>query len=228
MPLIYDMERQLQITADGSHTIAIPDLQVAYHSKHGAIGESNHVFINAGLKHCIMLRPNQRIQILEMGFGTGLNCLLTAIYAREHQINIQYDSIEAFPLLTNETAALNHGDVLEASNLFREIHQSDWNKATMLHPFFQLHKHQSTLQHFSTDQLFDCIFYDAFAPSAQPELWTEKTFLQLFSMLKPGGFLVTYCSKTVVRRAMQAAGFRVTKIQGPYGKREMVRAFKDA
>lgn len=222
------MERHLQITADGSHTISIPDMQVVYHSKHGAIGESNHVFINAGLKHCVTLHPNKPIQILEMGFGTGLNCLLTAIYSREHQINIQYDTIEAFPLHTNETAALNHGDVLGASKLFREIHESDWNKATILHPFFQLHKHQSTLQQFSTDLFFDCIFYDAFAPSAQPELWTEETFLQLFSMLKPGGFLVTYCSKTVVRRAMQAAGFRVTKIQGPFGKREMVRAFKDA
>lgn len=228
MPVIFTMKRHLQITADGSHTIAIPNLQVVYHSKHGAIGESNHVFINAGLKHCIMLQPNQPIQIFEMGFGTGLNCLLTAIYAREHQISIQYNTIEAFPLLSDEVAALNHGDVLGSAKLFQEIHQSDWNKATMPHPFFQLHKHQSTLQQFSTDLLFDCIFYDAFAPSAQPELWTEETFLQLFSMLKPGGFLVTYCSKTVVRRAMLAAGFRVTKIQGPFGKREMVRAFKDA
>ena len=222
------MERQIQITADGSHTIVVPDMQIAYHSKHGAIQESTHIFIEAGLKYCADLQPGKPLQLFEMGLGTGLNALLTAIYAKEHQTNIQYHTIEPFPLLANEISTLNHGHLLANDKLFQQIHQSDWNVTTTIHSFFHLHKYRSTLQHFSGSELFDCIFYDAFAPSVQPELWTAETFLHLFSMLSPGGLLVTYCSKSVVRRAMEAAGFRVTKIQGPFGKREMVRAFKDA
>jgi len=222
------MERLLQITADGSHTISLPAMGVAYHSKHGAIAESNHVFIEAGLNYYASINPGKSVAILEMGFGTGLNCLLAAIYAKKQQLNIRYHTIEPFPLHSDETGTLNYGELLAEKEMFQDIHQSAWNEAILIHPFFHLHKSPSTLQHFSTVELFDFIFYDAFAPSVQPELWTPEIFLQLFSMLKPNGFLVTYCSKTVVRRAMEAAGFRVTKIQGPFGKREMVRAFKDA
>lgn len=222
------MERHFQITADGSHTISIPEIGVSYHSKHGAIGESNHVFINAGLKYYTEQYPGESIRIFEMGFGTGLNCLLTAIFAREQKLNTQYHTIEAFPLSAAETERLNYGDLLAEKELFSNILHAEWNKTTTIHSFLDLHKYPLSLEHFSGDTTFNFIFFDAFAPSAQPELWTEEVFKQLYSLLKPNGFLVTYCSKTVVRRAMQAAGFRVTKIQGPFGKREMVRAFKDA
>lgn len=222
------MERHLQITADGSYTLSIPAMQVTYHSKHGAIQESNHIFIDTGLKYYTELHTCQSIQILEMGFGTGLNCLLTAIYARDQQVNIRYHTIEAFPLQAAEAATLNYGTILHNHNLFQQIHLSTWEQDNLLHPCFLLHKHHCSLQQFSVGQLFNCIFYDAFAPAAQPELWTAEIFCQLFSLLAPNGVLVTYCSKGNVRRAMQAAGFRVTKIQGPPGKREMVRAFKDA
>lgn len=222
------MEKQLQITADGSHTIAIPGMQVTYHSKHGAIQESNHVFIDAGLNYYATLYPKRAITILEMGFGTGLNCLLTAMYGREQQLHIQYHSIESFPLEEAEIHGLNYGKQLNEESLFQKIHDVAWDQPVYPDPLFELHKYHCTLQQFSSDQLFDIIYYDAFAPSAQPELWTETIFSRLFSLLGPGGILVTYCSKSVVRRAMQAAGFRVTKIQGPPGKREMVRAFKDA
>ena len=222
------MERHLQITADGSHTLSIPHMQVTYHSKHGAIQESNHVFVDAGLKYYHELYPGTSIKILEMGFGTGLNCLLSAIYAIDQNIAVEYNSLEAFPLQSEEYNTLNYGNLLNKNHLFQEIHSCPWNQTHTLHAFFQMHKHHTTLQQFSANSLFNCIFFDAFAPSAQPELWTEEIFTQLFSLLVSGGLLVTYCSKSDVRRAMQAAGFRVTKIQGPPGKREMVRAFKDA
>jgi len=222
------MERHLQITADGSHTISVPDKSLTYHSKHGAIGESNHVFIQAGLKYYIELNPDKPITLLEMGLGTGLNCLLTAVYAKEQKINTRYHAIEAYPIPADEAVTLNYGALLAEQKMFTDIHRSAWNKTTTIHPFFELHKYPLSLQDFSGTELFNVIFYDAFAPSAQPELWTSSIFLQLYALLKPNGFLVTYCSKTVVRRAMEAAGFRVTKIPGPFGKREMVRAFKDA
>lgn len=222
------MERHLQITADGSHTIAIPDMQVTYHSKHGAIQESNHVFIDAGLKYYHKQHPGQPVQILEMGLGTGLNCLLTAIYAIEQKIPVKYHAIEAFPLQAEEANTLNYGKLLNEDDLFQQIFVSPWNCSNTLHSCFQLYKHHTALQQFADDGLFSCIFYDAFAPSAQPELWTEEIFARLFSLLVPGGLLVTYCSKGDVRRVMETVGFKVTKIQGPPGKREMVRAFKDA
>lgn len=222
------MERLLQITADGSHTLSIPSMQVTYHSKHGAIRESNHVFIDAGLKYAINHSPKASIHVLEMGFGSGLNCLLTAIYAIEQKQHVQYHTIESSPLLAEEIKHLNHGDLLNNNTLFQQIHSCAWNNPVRMHQYFHLHKHHTNIQQFDANTLFDCIYYDAFAPSAQPELWTEAMFTSLLSLLATNGILVTYCSKSDVRRAMQAAGFRVTKIQGPPGKREMVRAFKDA
>lgn len=222
------MERKILTTADGSDTIAIPEMKVSYHSKHGAIQESTHVFLDAGLQYCTQTLGKTSLNILEMGFGTGLNCLLTAIQARDKQYQIQYHTLEAFPLLPNEIASLNHGTVLNEQDLFLAIHKASWEIPQMIQPGFQLIKYQQSLARFELSVGIDCIYYDAFAPSAQPKLWTTQIFEKLYSFLAPGGLLVTYCSKSVVRHAMKAAGFRVTKIPGPYGKREMVRAFKDA
>lgn len=220
------MERRVQITADGSHTIAIPGMQVTYHSKHGAIEESKHVFIEAGLYYPDKHR--KKLSVLEMGFGTGLNALLTAIEAQQNNIDIQYHAIEAYPLSSEEKSALNHGALLNQETIFQQLHDAPWNQPVLVHPYFSLHKHYSTLQSFQHIQAFDVIYYDAFAPSAQPELWTVTVFQQLLNLLTPGGLLVTYCSKGDVRRAMTVAGFHVTKIPGPPGKREMVRAFRNA
>ncbi len=222
------MERILQITADGSHTISIPTMEVTYHSKHGSIQESNHVFMDAGLQYYIDTHATKHIKILEAGFGTGLNTLLTAIRAREQKLIVEYHTIEAYPLQPAELENLNHGSLLKEEDLFQKIHQSEWEIPVQLHPYYSIHKYQTTIEQFNSSNTFDCIFYDAFAPTAQPELWTESVFTKLFSLMNPGAILVTYCSKSIVRRAMQAAGFRVTKIPGPPGKREMVRAFKDA
>ena len=221
------MKRHLQFTADGSHTLQIEELNVTYHSKHGAIQESQHVFINAGITYLHQLKQLNEYRILEMGFGTGLNALLTAIFSPQMNVHINYHSIEAFPLTSDEVLSLNYGMLLQQPSLFSQIHAAAWNMATRIGPTFELHKYHGKLDTFSTQEKFNLIYYDAFAPTAQPELWTVEVFEKLYQLLKPEAILVTYCSKGIVRRAMEAAGFRVTKLQGPPGKREMVRAFRD-
>lgn len=204
------MKRELQLTADGSHTIAIPDLNVTYHSTHGAIQESMHVFIQAGLQ--AVQQP--LVRIFEMGFGTGLNALLTMQYATTP---VYYYAVEQFPLTAAEVEGLSYGDTL---------HQYPWNEDVEISDQFTLHKAHGSLLEITPGQTFHLIYYDAFAPKAQPELWTREVFEKLYSFLVPGGMLVTYCSKGDVRRAMLAAGFTVEKLVGPPGKREMLRARK--
>ncbi|MFT3826459.1 MAG: tRNA (5-methylaminomethyl-2-thiouridine)(34)-methyltransferase MnmD [Chitinophagaceae bacterium] len=223
------MQRNIIVTADGSHSVEIPSLQVTYHSVHGAIRESMHVFIEAGLHywHTHAMQPECRI--LEMGFGTGLNALLTYSFAIATKQKIHYETIEAFPLSTTETAVLNYCEQLHQPNLqpvFEQLHSSNWHEAVSISEYLTLQKHQVTIEDFSTDQLYHIVFYDAFAPRAQPELWTEDVFRKLLNQLYPGGILVTYCSKGDVRRALMAAGFTVAKLTGPPGKREMLRAIK--
>lgn len=223
------MQRNLIITGDGSYSVEVPSMNVTYHSTHGAIQESMHVFIEAGLKP--LLQQQETIHIFEMGFGTGLNALLTLIEAAKQQQKINYQSVEAFPLETEIVAGLNYCEQLqqpELEPLFEQLHASPWNQSVNLTPWFTLQKHHSTLFNLSIHHPAHLIYYDAFAPNAQPELWTADAFKQLFAMLTTGGILVTYCSKGDVRRAMQAAGFTVEKIPGPPGKREMVRAVKPA
>lgn len=229
------MERIIQLTADGSHTIAIPGMQVMYHSKHGAIQESMHVFIRAGLQY---VAPQPVVRILEVGFGTGLNALLTAIEAGNTGRLIEYTGMEAYPLTPEEYRLLNYGGLLQEPALFEAILTANWNEPVSITPFFRLQKLQNTLQAYRLSDTFSaaaierqsagfhCIYYDAFSPSAQPELWTAEVFRQMYELLLPGGILVTYCSKSIVRHAMESAGFVATRIQGPYGKREMVRAIK--
>jgi tRNA U34 5-methylaminomethyl-2-thiouridine-forming methyltransferase MnmC len=218
--------RKLLLTADGSHTLSLENSDITYHSRHGAITESRHVFIEAGLHYCIAQTAERPLHILEMGFGTGLNALLTVIEAGKTDTQLIYTSIEAFPLSEAEYELLNYGEVLQQQALFQQLHAAPWNQTTETGQGFQLRKIQSKLEHWENDQLFHCIYYDAFAPGEQPELWTAALFERLYQQLQPGGILVTYCSKSDVRRAMQAAGFTVTKLPGPPGKREMVRAGK--
>jgi tRNA U34 5-methylaminomethyl-2-thiouridine-forming methyltransferase MnmC len=224
------MQRKLIVTKDGSHSVEIADWQVSYHSIHGAIHESLHVFIEAGLKHWFhQHREASTCTIFEMGFGTGLNALLTLQEAQQHGHKIVYESVEAFPLEPAIIDALNYCDALQQPDLkalFSELHSCPWNNRVRITPDFTLKKVHTDLLHYSTDQSVNLIYYDAFAPNAQPELWTAAVFQQLFSMLTPGGMLVTYCSKGAVRRAMQTAGFTIEKLPGPPGKREMLRAVK--
>lgn len=221
-----EMKREIILTADGSHTVAIPDLHVMYHSRHGAIQESVHVFIEAGLRYVINQSTIPSINLFEMGFGTGLNAFLSAIEAEKQQRKIQYTAVEQYPISPEEAAGLKYPETLQHHNLFTALHQSPWNENVNISDSFTLRKEKASLFNLSTNQFFNLIYYDAFAPAAQPELWTVEVFQKLFALLAPGGVLVTYCAKGAVRRAMIAAGFTVTKLPGPKGKREMLRAEK--
>jgi tRNA U34 5-methylaminomethyl-2-thiouridine-forming methyltransferase MnmC len=225
------MERRVIITADGSSTVSIPEMNVTYHSNHGAIQESLHVFIQAGLNQ--KLPTHNTVSILEMGFGTGLNAFLTLMEAQAAKKPVHYTAIELYPLEIAQINMLNFCEQLDRNDLeqnFMDLHISSWEKDISITEYFTLFKSGTDLLKFeapSAGQLFHVIYFDAFAPTAQPELWTSTVFDKLFALLSPGGILVTYCSKGDVRRAMKSAGFKVEKLAGPPGKREMVRAWKE-
>jgi tRNA U34 5-methylaminomethyl-2-thiouridine-forming methyltransferase MnmC len=224
------MQRIPVITKDGSHTISIPEMGVTYHSTHGAIQESLHVFIEAGLNYFIEVQKPDKISIMEMGFGTGLNALLSLIETEKLNCKINYHSLELYPLREEEFVQLNYCDQLGRSDLgetFQRIHQCNWNEAADVTDKFSLIKIDSSLQAYSKNILFNIIYFDAFDPAAQPELWTKEIFDKLYSLLIPGGVIVTYCCKGDVRRALMASGFTVNRIPGPPGKRQMLRGIKE-
>lgn len=187
-----------------------------------------HVFIDAGYR-LVCSQPLYQCSILEVGFGSGLNALLTAIEAEKTKQSIYYVALEPSPLTEKEFLSLNYCELLNRKDLqedFIRMHKCEWNKSIPFTEEVLIHKSNSTLQAFETKVEFDLIYFDAFAPNAQPELWTKEIFEKMYRILEPGGILVTYCSKGDVRRAMIAAGFEVEKLQGPPGKREMLRALK--
>jgi tRNA U34 5-methylaminomethyl-2-thiouridine-forming methyltransferase MnmC len=213
------------ITADGSTTIHIPEWDEQYHSKHGAIQEAKHVFIKNGLS----LFTNQRISILEIGFGTGLNCFITFLEAPKMNLAIDYVGVEAYPLAAEEVEKMNYVNQLEAnefSAVFNEMHKQDWEIKSEISPDFSLEKRKQFFNEINDKNLFDLIYFDAFGARVQPELWTEEIFQKMYKSLKTEGVLVTYSAKGSVRRAMQSVGFLVEKLPGPPGKREMLRARK--
>ena len=214
------------VTKDGSSTLFAPRFDEHYHSLYGAVQESMHVFIQSGLYvHKIIEGP---ISVLEMGFGTGLNALLTCLYKGKKVIS--YTTLEAYPVATELLQRLNYADEIEGDQvkkLFEAIHSAPWEIKSQIAPGFQLLKHQIQLQDYEPAESFDVIYFDAFAPNAQPELWTVPIFTKFFHSLNPGGVFVTYSAKGDVRRALISAGFVVEKIPGPPGKREMLRGRKD-
>ncbi|HET9570459.1 MAG TPA: tRNA (5-methylaminomethyl-2-thiouridine)(34)-methyltransferase MnmD [Bacteroidales bacterium] len=215
----------LHQTADGSKTLYSEEMQESYHSLNGAVQESLHVFIEAGLKHC----SGKNIQIFEIGFGTGLNALLTWGEAERSKLNIHYMAVEAFPLPMSTITVLGY-DNMEPSlpeKAFYELHQADWNSPIALEENrFTLLKIEGDFLSLNLTDRFDLVYFDAFAPEKQPEMWQEQLFARLFENLNEKGILVTYCAKGEVRRRLQRCGFMVERIPGPPGKREMLRAFK--
>ena len=218
------IKRELQLTADGCHTLFIPEMDEHYHSVNGAVQESCHVFIEAGLHHL----ERGEITILEIGFGTGLNAFLTLLDAEACQRKIHYCSIELYPLGTDVIESLNYGEMLCAGrkDVFHALHQAEWNVAVQVTEFFELHKIQGDSNTCALPDRIDLIYFDAFAPDKQPEMWNQEIFNRLYTHTTEGGVLVTYCAKGVVRRMMKEAGYSVERIPGPPGKREMLRAIK--
>ncbi len=223
------MKREILITADGSVTIHMPDWDEQYHSKHGAIQESKHVFIQTGLRHYCELYDAQDLAILEIGFGTGLNAFLTSLEAETLKRTICYDGIEAYPISLEEVQALNYPEILGiAETSFFKLHEVSWEVSEEITPSFILHKKQKFFKNITKTNAYHLIYFDAFGARVQPELWTEEIFKIMYAALKQDGVLVTYAAKGSVRRAMQAVGFKVERLPGPPGKREMLRATKTA
>ncbi|MBK5194461.1 MAG: tRNA (5-methylaminomethyl-2-thiouridine)(34)-methyltransferase MnmD [Proteiniphilum sp.] len=221
------MRTILETTEDGSHTLYVPELDEHYHSTHGAIQESMHVYIDAGLRHC----NNAEINLLEIGFGTGLNAFLTLLEAEKLQKKIHYTTLELYPVSVSNAAMLNFSDIIDPSRKesFEKLHTAVWEEWVQISPFFWLKKLNMDLRDLPVsppDEKFDLIFYDAFAPEKQPEMWREEIFNGLYTFSSGNAILTTYCAKGVVRRMLQAAGFSVERLSGPPGKREILRARK--
>ncbi len=220
------MKREIIKTADGSHTISVPELNEHYHSVNGAIAEAKHVYIDAAFnKH-----ENENLSILEIGFGTGLNSLLTLIEAEGLNKNVFYQGVEAFPISIDELSKLNYIEELEAedySDIYLKMHSSTWETEVSITDNFILLKQNKSFKDIDDINKFDLIYFDAFGPDVQPELWTEDIFDKMYKSLKFGGILVTYSSKGIVKRALRSVGFDLKRLEGPKGKRHMLRATKN-
>ena len=224
--MTYSPTPSLIVSEDGSHTLYVEALDEHYHSTHGAIQESNHVFIEAGLKQ--VNNSLETIRIFEVGFGTGLNAFLSLLYAEENKKHIYYSSVELYPLNIDIAGKLNYANILspDKHDLFLKLHSSDWNEELKISEYFTLNKRSISLENINITDKFNLIYFDAFAPEKQPELWTADIFNRMYDILLPGGILTTYCAKGQVRRNMIEAGFTVERIPGPPGKREIMRARK--
>jgi tRNA U34 5-methylaminomethyl-2-thiouridine-forming methyltransferase MnmC len=220
------MNRHLIITEDGSHSLFVPELDEQYHSIHGAIQESNHVFIDAGFKLC----SKANLVVFEVGFGTGLNAFLTLLATKETKQTVTYFGIERYPLVPEEYNFLNFAAQInqEYAQEFQQLHVCDWGKLNFITPEFTLYKIKSDFRNENIEKLplFDVIYFDAFAPNKQPDLWHETIYRKIYSHSNQGAILVTYCAKGIVRRELQQSGFSVERISGPPGKKEMLRAIK--
>lgn len=217
------MDRFVKITADGSSTLYVPQWDEHYHSIHGAVQESQHVFIQNGLNAYINLSGKSNLRILEIGMGTGLNVLLSLAYSMEKKLFIYYEAIEFYPLLDFEYQLLDYNKF----KYYLKIHDSPFEEKIILEDTFILQKKKIKIEeYFGENNFFDIIYFDAFAPSAQPELWTEDVFSAMYHCLCEGGILVTYCAKGEVKRRLKKVGFTVEALPGPPGKREMTKAAK--
>jgi len=216
--------REIKVTGDGSHTLYLPEMEEHYHSHFGAMTESEHIFINAGLRYC----KGDKLRILEVGFGTGLNALLTAIEAGEDHKVIYYYSVEKYPLTPEVIASLNYGTLngKSAAALFQSIHSATWNKPVTVTDFFTLEKVKGDMTTDDLPGVFDLVYYDAFGPDKQPEMWSDDIFYRIALAAHPGTVLVTYSAKGKLKRTLQANGFDVEHLPGPPGKRCITRAIK--
>lgn len=221
------MKTIIKTTDDGSHTLYVPEMDEHYHSTHGAIQESMHVYIDAGLRYC----TKADINLLEVGFGTGLNAFLTLLEAEKSEKQIRYTTLELYPIPEASIAQLNFSDMVDSSrrDSFIKLHTAQWEEWEQISPFFWLKKRKMDLRDLllsAQEEQQDLIYFDAFAPEKQPEMWGQEIFDVLFSLSSDHALLTTYCAKGVVRRMLQSAGYIVERLPGPSGKREILRAKK--
>lgn len=219
------MKREILHTLDGSTTIHLPDWNESYHSKHGAIQEAYHVFLKNGLS----LIQSNSISILEIGFGTGLNAFITYLEAQKSLQTIDYVGVEAYPISAQEVLQMNYVSELNVENerpVFELMHRCNWSEKIEISSNFSLIKRKQFFHEISDENQFDLIYFDAFGYRVQPELWSTEIFEKMYKSLKANGILVTYAARGVVKRSMIEVGFKVEKLAGPPGKREMFRATK--
>lgn len=222
------MKIEFEITQDGSHTLFVPELNEHYHSTHGAVQESMHVYIDAGLRQC----PKEEIHVLEIGFGTGLNAFLSYLESEKTGKEIHYTALELYPIAWEDVKKLNYASLIQPNgkeDVFLKLHQIPWDKKERIGTHFSLQKFQRNAglpSAFAFQEQFDIVFFDAFAPEKQPEMWNQAIFNTLFSICNSEAILTTYCAKGSVRRMLQSAGFTVERLPGPLGKREILRGRK--
>lgn len=221
------MDIRIILTADGSHSLHVDKLDEIYHSTNGAITESEHVFLRTGFDH--VHNTFNPVELLEVGFGTGLNALLTAMESLNKNLKVNYSGLEPYPIKAEIITKLNYPGILEGNSaeIWNRIHGGEWNTWVEINPNFKLLKSEQQLEFYTLPQNhYNLIYFDAFSPPVQPELWSEDIFRKLFDSLQKGGTFVTYSARGSVRRNLQSAGFVVERLPGPPGKREMLRAYK--
>ncbi len=218
------MKRELRLTSDGSPTLYVPELDETYHSMHGSVQEARHVFIENGLR--FVAAESKQVNILEVGFGTGLNALLTAQYAKENALSVHYIGLEAYPVEESIWKEINYVNEPDASAFYFKMMELPFGETNVCHPNFTLNKIASRIQEWVSSEKFDLIYYDAFGPKAQPEMWALAIFEKLYALLNPGGAIVTYCAQGQFKRHLKSLGMRVEALPGPPGKREMTRGVK--
>jgi tRNA U34 5-methylaminomethyl-2-thiouridine-forming methyltransferase MnmC len=215
---------EVRLTADGSKTLYLPHLDETYHSSHGAIQESVHVFIEHGLTY--VSRQTESITVFEMGFGTGLNALLTALWAQKHQRTIQYIGVELHPISEDLWRQMEFVQVESEIDLYTKIMSSEWEEFQEINPYFELKKIEKDVLQLELQEQVDLIYYDAFGPRAQSEMWEIPVLTKMYELLKPGGVFVTYCAQGQMKRNLKTLGFELSELPGPPGKRVMTRATK--
>lgn len=219
------MKVEIQTTADGSQTLFVGEMDEHYHSVKGALTESKHIFIETGLNKSLVEEPH----VLEVGFGTALNAILTLQEAEVQHRHVHYTSLEKYPLPMDIAEQLDYPKLVNAeyADYFLELHRAEWNKWVNVTPFFHLRKIETDFTTLQIQEKYDVIYFDAFAPEKQEEMWSEEIFKRMYNCLNPNGILVTYCAKGVIRRTLQSVGFQVERLPGPpNGKREILRGTK--
>lgn len=218
---------EIKKTKDGSHTLVSKEFGELYHSHNGSIQEALHVFI----KHGLASNPNKTINVFEMGFGSGLNAILSYYYATKNNVCVNYTTIEAYPIDAKITKQLNYNEYIEEEDFehdFEKLHIVKWDEKIKFSNTFSLKKIHAKIESLEIESIekVDIIFYDAFAPTAQSTLWEKEILTKMYDLLKPDGFLITYCAKGIFKRTLKEIGFTIEALPGPIGKREITRAFK--